>query len=73
MINTDGHCECGGYIVFESIMTGGMIQMWRCTDCRRPLYRMIDDMKMYRTLEELQDALSKDKMAYRLYPSEGVM
>lgn len=58
MIN-DGHCECGGYIVFEELLFGGKHQLWRCTDCEQVYYRSIYDLHLYKTLEELEEAMAK--------------
>jgi tRNA(Ile2) C34 agmatinyltransferase TiaS len=55
MQNT-GKCPCGGYIVFESISSGGKTQTWRCTDCEQIYYRTIFSMELFKTMKELEEA-----------------
>ena len=55
-MNNDGKCECGGYIIFESILQCGNKQIWRCTDCEQIYYREIGRMDVYKTLQELEAA-----------------
>jgi hypothetical protein len=50
----EGICECGGFIVFESIMTGGNRQTWRCIDCHQIYFRNIFDLRVFKTIKELE-------------------
>jgi len=52
----DGRCECGGYIVFESILQCGKRQAWRCIDCNQAYFRNVDDMRVFKTIKELEEA-----------------
>ena len=52
----NGKCECGGYIVLESGMVGGKTQIWRCNLCKQAYYRNIFDMRLFKTLRELEAA-----------------
>lgn len=52
----NGKCECGGYIVLESGMGGGKSQIWRCDKCKQAYFRNIFDMRMFKTLKELEEA-----------------
>jgi hypothetical protein len=53
-MNNVGKCECGGFIVFESIQTGGDRQTWRCIDCKQIYFRNIFDLRIFKTIEELE-------------------
>ena len=53
-MDNDGKCECGGYIVLESSMMGGRTQMWKCNKCNQVYYRNIFDLRLFKTLKELE-------------------
>jgi hypothetical protein len=53
-MESNGKCECGGFIVFESIQTGSNWQTWRCIDCNQIYFRNIFDLRIFKTLKELE-------------------